>query len=157
VRLLFPSARGLKLKWHSIVKIAQSLYREAPGMDLFRPDQATPIPNFFLAGSYTKQVRARCLHAAPVSFLVWVEELVDDGFRALGARERRGRRQRGRHLNLPRCEHQQTAATDFETDCVSDLPPVHAVLPQQHPQSPPLPMKLLVKPTLSKPLKPLYP
>lgn len=27
-------------------------------MDPFRPDQVTPIPNFFLAGSYTKQVGA---------------------------------------------------------------------------------------------------
>lgn len=58
VRQLFPSARGLKLTWHSIVKIGQSLYEEAPGMDRYRPDQKTPVPNFFLAGSYTKQVRA---------------------------------------------------------------------------------------------------
>ena len=52
---LFPSAKGLEPTWHSIVKIGQSLYREAPGMDPYRPDQATPVPNFFLAGSYTKQ------------------------------------------------------------------------------------------------------
>ena len=52
---LFPSAQGLEPTWHSIVKIGQSLYREAPGMDPFRPDQSTPVPNFFLAGSYTKQ------------------------------------------------------------------------------------------------------
>jgi hypothetical protein len=58
VRQLFPSARDLKCTWHSIVKIGQSLYREAPGMDPYRPDQTTPVPNFFLAGSYTKQVRA---------------------------------------------------------------------------------------------------
>ncbi len=58
VRQLFPSARGLKLTWHSIVKIGQSLYEEAPGMDRYRPDQKTPVPNFFLAGSYTKQVGA---------------------------------------------------------------------------------------------------
>ena len=38
-----------------MVKIQQSLYREAPGLDPFRPDQKTPVPNFFLAGSYTKQ------------------------------------------------------------------------------------------------------
>lgn len=31
VRKLFPSAKGLNLKWHSIVKIAQSLYREVSG------------------------------------------------------------------------------------------------------------------------------
>jgi uncharacterized protein with NAD-binding domain and iron-sulfur cluster len=57
VRQLFPSARNLQCTWHSIVKIGQSLYREAPGMDPFRPNQTTPVPNFFLAGSYTKQVR----------------------------------------------------------------------------------------------------
>jgi zeta-carotene desaturase len=32
------------------------LYREAPGNDPFRPDQKTPVKNFFLSGSYTKQV-----------------------------------------------------------------------------------------------------
>lgn len=31
VRQLFPSARGLQNTWHSIVKIQQSLYVEAPG------------------------------------------------------------------------------------------------------------------------------
>ena len=31
-------------------------------MDKYRPSQETPIPNFFLAGSYTYQVRQ---HAAP--------------------------------------------------------------------------------------------
>jgi hypothetical protein len=39
-----------------VVKIGQSLYREAPGNDPFRPDQKTPVKNFFLSGSYTKQV-----------------------------------------------------------------------------------------------------
>ncbi|CAI5980934.1 unnamed protein product [Closterium sp. NIES-64] len=33
---------GLTLLWHSVVKINQSLYREAPGLDQFRPDQKTP-------------------------------------------------------------------------------------------------------------------
>lgn len=54
---LFPSAAGLELTWSSVVKIGQSLYREAPGMDVFRPDQKTPVSNFFLSGSYTKQVK----------------------------------------------------------------------------------------------------
>ena len=52
---LFPSARGMEPTFHSIVKIGQSLYREAPGMEPFRPPQKTPIDNFFLAGSYTQQ------------------------------------------------------------------------------------------------------
>lgn len=67
IRTLFPSARGLKLQWHSIVKIGQSLYREAPGMDPFRPDQVTPIPNFFLAGSYTKQDYIDSMEGATLS------------------------------------------------------------------------------------------
>ncbi len=64
MRELFPSARGLKMTWHSVVKIQQSLYREAPGLDPFRPDQKTPVPNFFLAGSYTKQVLHVCCSCA---------------------------------------------------------------------------------------------
>ena len=57
---LFPSAAGLKNTWHSIVKIGQSLYREAPGMDVFRPDQETPVRRFYMAGSFTKQVSVTC-------------------------------------------------------------------------------------------------
>lgn len=52
---LFPSARELECTWTNVVKLGQSLYREAPGMDKYRPSQKTPIPNFFLAGSYTYQ------------------------------------------------------------------------------------------------------
>ncbi len=52
---LFPTAKGLEVTWHSIVKIGQSLYNEGPGMDPFRPDQQTPVKRMFLAGSYTKQ------------------------------------------------------------------------------------------------------
>eukprot|EP00879_Flechtneria_rotunda_P025719 GHRR01027358.1.p1 GENE.GHRR01027358.1~~GHRR01027358.1.p1 ORF type:complete len:451 (+),score=201.26 GHRR01027358.1:809-2161(+) len=67
VRQLFPSARGLNVTWHSIVKIGQSLYREAPGMDPYRPDQVTPVPNFFLAGSYTKQDYIDSMEGATLS------------------------------------------------------------------------------------------
>ncbi|PNH06724.1 Zeta-carotene desaturase, chloroplastic/chromoplastic [Tetrabaena socialis] len=67
VRQLFPSARGLKVTWHSLVKIGQSLYEEAPGMDRFRPDQRTPVPNFFLAGSYTKQDYIDSMEGATLS------------------------------------------------------------------------------------------
>lgn len=56
VLALFPSSQGLEVTWSSVVKIGQSLYREGPGKDPFRPDQKTPVKNFFLAGSYTKQV-----------------------------------------------------------------------------------------------------
>lgn len=67
VQKLFPSARELKMTWYSVVKLAQSLYREAPGMDLYRPSQITPISNFFLAGSYTQQDYIDSMEGATLS------------------------------------------------------------------------------------------
>ncbi|MFM7647821.1 MAG: 9,9'-di-cis-zeta-carotene desaturase [Cyanobium sp.] len=67
VRALFPSAAGLTLVWSNVVKLAQSLYREAPGMEPYRPDQRTPVSNFFLAGSYTKQDYIDSMEGATMS------------------------------------------------------------------------------------------
>ena len=67
VRNLFPSARDLNMTWYSVVKLAQSLYREAPGMDVFRPAQQTPVSNFFLAGSYTQQDYIDSMEGATLS------------------------------------------------------------------------------------------
>jgi zeta-carotene desaturase len=67
VHELFPSARELKMTWYSVVKLAQSLYREAPKMDPYRPDQKTPIGNFFLAGSYTQQDYIDSMEGATIS------------------------------------------------------------------------------------------
>jgi zeta-carotene desaturase len=67
VRDLFPSARDLTLLWSNVVKLAQSLYREAPGMEPFRPQQRTPVRNFFLAGSYTRQDYIDSMEGATMS------------------------------------------------------------------------------------------
>ncbi len=67
VQELFPSSRELNMTWYSVVKLAQSLYREAPGMDLYRPAQKTPIVNFFLAGSYTQQDYIDSMEGATLS------------------------------------------------------------------------------------------
>jgi zeta-carotene desaturase len=67
VRRLFPSARDLNVTWSNVVKLAQSLYREAPGMDVYRPAQVTPIANFFLAGSYTQQDYIDSMEGATLS------------------------------------------------------------------------------------------
>jgi len=67
VRELFPSAKDLEMTWFSVVKLAQSLYREAPKMDPYRPTQATPIRNFFLAGSYTSQDYIDSMEGATLS------------------------------------------------------------------------------------------
>jgi zeta-carotene desaturase len=67
VRQLFPSARNLRLVWSNVVKLAQSLYREAPGMEPYRPAQRTPVANFFLAGSYTRQDYIDSMEGATMS------------------------------------------------------------------------------------------
>lgn len=64
---LFPSSRELNMTWYSVVKLAQSLYREAPGMDIYRPAQKTPVDNFFLAGSYTQQDYIDSMEGATIS------------------------------------------------------------------------------------------
>ena len=64
---LFPSSRTLNMTWHGVVKLAQSLYREAPGMDPYRPKQVTPVDNFFLAGSYTQQDYIDSMEGATLS------------------------------------------------------------------------------------------
>ncbi len=67
IRALFPSSKNLKLVWSNVVKLTQSLYKESPGMDPFRPNQLTPISNFFLAGSYTKQDYIDSMEGATMS------------------------------------------------------------------------------------------
>lgn len=67
VHELFPSSRELNMTWYSVVKLAQSLYREAPGMDAYRPNQKTPVDNFFLAGSYTQQDCIDSMEGATIS------------------------------------------------------------------------------------------
>lgn len=67
VQDLFPSSRELNMTWYSVVKLAQSLYREGPGMDAYRPSQKTPVANFFLAGSYTQQDYIDSMEGATIS------------------------------------------------------------------------------------------
>jgi zeta-carotene desaturase len=64
---LFPSSRELNMTWFNVVKLAQSLYREKPGMDPYRPKQRTAIANFFLAGSYTAQDYIDSMEGATIS------------------------------------------------------------------------------------------
>jgi len=73
---IFPSSRKLNCTWSSVVKLGQSLYREKPGQDKFRPTQATPIPNFFLAGSYTYQDYLDSMEGATRSGLMVADEII---------------------------------------------------------------------------------
>lgn len=52
---LHPVARDAQLLKSTIVRIPNSVYQARPGTDQYRPDQATEVPNLFLAGDYTQQ------------------------------------------------------------------------------------------------------
>ena len=67
VHQILPSSRKLNMTWYSVVKLSQSLYHEAPGMDVYRPSQITPVSNFFLAGSYTMQDYIDSMEGATIS------------------------------------------------------------------------------------------
>ncbi|XP_028956552.2 zeta-carotene desaturase, chloroplastic/chromoplastic-like isoform X2 [Malus domestica] len=88
VLALFPSSQGLEVTWSSVVKIGQSLYREGPGKDPFRPDQKTPVKNFFLAGSYTKQDYIDSMEGATLSGRQASAYICDAGEELVGLRKK---------------------------------------------------------------------
>jgi 15-cis-phytoene desaturase len=66
---LFPEqipqpAQVLKAR---VVKTPRSVYKAIPGRQQYRPVQTTPIPNFFLAGSYTLQEYLGSMEGAVLS------------------------------------------------------------------------------------------
>eukprot|EP00547_Thalassionema_nitzschioides_P009506 CAMPEP_0194229784 /NCGR_PEP_ID=MMETSP0156-20130528/44071_1 /TAXON_ID=33649 /ORGANISM="Thalassionema nitzschioides, Strain L26-B" /LENGTH=578 /DNA_ID=CAMNT_0038962343 /DNA_START=102 /DNA_END=1838 /DNA_ORIENTATION=+ len=85
---VFPSSKKLKCTWSSVVKLGQSLYREKPGQDKFRPKQATPVSNFFLAGSYTYQDYLDSMEGATRSGIMVADEIIAraDGPNGLAAK-----------------------------------------------------------------------
>ncbi|KAJ6996217.1 hypothetical protein D5086_009998 [Populus alba] len=108
VLALFPSSQGLEVTWSSVVKIAQSLYREGPGKDPFRPDQKTPVKNFFLAGSYTKQDYIDSMEGATLSGRQASAYICDAGEELIALRK-----------NLAAVESQECANSNTVTDELS--------------------------------------
>eukprot|EP00468_Gymnochlora_sp_CCMP2014_P006330 CAMPEP_0167747340 /NCGR_PEP_ID=MMETSP0110_2-20121227/4231_1 /TAXON_ID=629695 /ORGANISM="Gymnochlora sp., Strain CCMP2014" /LENGTH=567 /DNA_ID=CAMNT_0007632239 /DNA_START=221 /DNA_END=1924 /DNA_ORIENTATION=+ len=78
VHKLFPSSRKLKCTWTNVVKLGESLYREAPGKDRFRPPQRSPVKNFYLAGSYTYQDYIDSMEGATKSGLLAADAILED-------------------------------------------------------------------------------
>jgi 15-cis-phytoene desaturase len=62
-----PRARSARLLKSTVVRIPQSVYRAGPGLDRFRPDQQTSIPNFFLCGDFTRQEYLASMEGAVLS------------------------------------------------------------------------------------------
>lgn len=70
LKKLFPNHFGenpVKLLKYKIVKTPRSVYTASPGRQACRPTQKTPIPNFFLAGSYTMQEYLGSMEGAVLS------------------------------------------------------------------------------------------
>eukprot|EP00467_Chlorarachnion_reptans_P000365 CAMPEP_0114519832 /NCGR_PEP_ID=MMETSP0109-20121206/19230_1 /TAXON_ID=29199 /ORGANISM="Chlorarachnion reptans, Strain CCCM449" /LENGTH=651 /DNA_ID=CAMNT_0001700631 /DNA_START=11 /DNA_END=1966 /DNA_ORIENTATION=+ len=78
VHKLFPSSRELECTWTNVVKLGESLYREAPGKDRFRPPQKTPVDGFYLAGSYTYQDYIDSMEGATKSGLLAADAILAD-------------------------------------------------------------------------------
>jgi len=59
LKKLFPQhltgENPAKLRKYKVVKTPRSVYTASPGRQACRPDQQTPIANFYLSGSYTMQ------------------------------------------------------------------------------------------------------
>jgi zeta-carotene desaturase len=72
----FPKSRGAKLLKSTIVKIPQSVYKAVPDVDQYRPDQISPIKNFFLAGDYTDQHYLASMEGAALSGKLVAEKLL---------------------------------------------------------------------------------
>ncbi|HEY8504520.1 MAG TPA: hydroxysqualene dehydroxylase HpnE [Gemmataceae bacterium] len=53
VRRLFPAARGAELLRAKVVTEHTATFSAVPGVDQFRPPQASPVPNLFVAGDWT--------------------------------------------------------------------------------------------------------
>lgn len=51
----FSGENPAKLRKYKVVKTPRSVYKTVPGCQQLRPDQRSPIPNFYLAGDYTMQ------------------------------------------------------------------------------------------------------
>ena len=56
-----------KLRKSIVVKTPLSVYKTVPGCQKLRPDQTSPIPNFFLAGDYTMQRYLASMEGAVLS------------------------------------------------------------------------------------------
>jgi 15-cis-phytoene desaturase len=72
---LHPHAREAVIRKASVVRIPQSVYQARPGVDQYRPDQASPVENLFLCGDYTQQPMMACIEGAILSARRAVERI----------------------------------------------------------------------------------
>ncbi|WP_269609430.1 15-cis-phytoene desaturase [Prochlorococcus marinus] len=71
----FSGANQAKLRKYKVIKTPQSVYKAVPGCQDLRPDQKTPIRNFFLTGDYTMQRYLASMEGAVLSGKLCAEKI----------------------------------------------------------------------------------
>lgn len=81
LKKLFPhhleGGNPAKLLKYQVVKTPRSVYTARPGRQAYKPTQATPIANFFLAGSYTQQRYLGSMEGAVLSGKLAAQAIVN--------------------------------------------------------------------------------
>jgi 15-cis-phytoene desaturase len=75
-----------QLRKSVVVKTPLSVYKTVPGCQQLRPDQATPIANFFLAGDYTMQRYLASMEGAVLSGKLCAQAIDDSPLAATTGR-----------------------------------------------------------------------
>ncbi|CAE7409183.1 pds, partial [Symbiodinium sp. CCMP2456] len=68
---------GAQLRKARVVKVPRSVYAAVPGRNKFRPSQATPVPNFTLAGDWTSQKFLGSMEGAVLAGKLTAEVICD--------------------------------------------------------------------------------
>lgn len=83
LKTLFPSHftgdNPARLRKYRVVKTPLSVYKTTPGCQKLRPSQTTPVPNFFLAGDYTRQRYLASMEGAVLSGKLCAQAIVRHG------------------------------------------------------------------------------
>ena len=71
----FSGENQAKLRKYKVIKTPKSVYKAVPGCQDLRPDQITPINNFFLTGDYTMQKYLASMEGAVLSGKLCAEKI----------------------------------------------------------------------------------
>ena len=85
----FKTDNPTTLRKYKVVKTPRSVYTASPGRQAFRPDQTTPVQNFFLSGSYTMQRYLGSMEGAVLSGKLTAQAIENHPSLAVSPEERR--------------------------------------------------------------------
>ena len=71
----FSGGNQAKLRKYNVINTPRSVYKAVPGCQDLRPDQKTPIRNFFLTGDYTMQKYLASMEGAVLSGKICAEKI----------------------------------------------------------------------------------